>query len=295
MPQIPKMSTKKRLNGRPKRLPRFSWPMRIFLGLFVFCMVFRSLAALSDYPDWLDKLKMRRFPKPLPTWTEIENEEAAKTRQRASEACTSFCEYWKPWPDEKTSERIESWSDGGKFIVAWLGSRMELLENTLGLRQEWTMFSPSIATSRTMSRARLEYEDGSLQVVRLASDPAEPTNFTHSFSTYRKMSYETTILDDSGMRQGYCNYLRHRFAENESGSPLRAIYIYEIKYRCPAPGEDAWSVWNTQAGPPEWQKKGPSYAFDERTGELRKLSDDERLRIEERLTLTDGNLQTATD
>ena len=52
----------------PKARPRFGWPLRIFLALLVFDIVFHSLAAIFPYRDWLERKELRRFPKRLPTW-----------------------------------------------------------------------------------------------------------------------------------------------------------------------------------------------------------------------------------
>ena len=51
----------------PAPLPRFRWPMRIFLSVVLFDMVFRCFAILYPWDDWASDLKMTSLPRRLPT------------------------------------------------------------------------------------------------------------------------------------------------------------------------------------------------------------------------------------
>src|SRR5262249_18284207 len=59
--------------------PRFSWPMRFFLGFLLFDMAFRGFAVLAPTKDWCEDLEIRQFPEALPT-----AEERSKLAQKTS-------------------------------------------------------------------------------------------------------------------------------------------------------------------------------------------------------------------
>jgi hypothetical protein len=271
--------------------PRFRWPMRIFLSFLIFDMVFHSLAVLTPYRDWLrDDFKLDRLPKRLPTLEEIgklEEETGPAQPSSVSESILdsfdSVWEFLKPWPDRETRKKLTTWDNKGKFVLCWLTSRLDFLENVVGIPQRWTMFSPNAHKGATVARIRLQFEDGSLKDVRLHADPEDLTHYSHWFEE-KILDYELKVHHDYDSRLGYCNYLKHQFKQNQRGSPLEKIYIYKIKYRYPDPDEDAAAVLCAQNGPPNWDRAGPDFVYDVASDRLRTLENEkERKRIQQSL------------
>jgi len=281
--------------------PRFGWPMRIFLSALIFDMVFHSLAALSDYRDWMEssgdfqtkKWKMERFPERLPTVQEMAElgettgpKNPSPVTDRIFQSIDSAWDYFKPWPSREVRHNLDNWEDTGMYVLSWLTSRLDFFESLANTPQRWTMFSPNASRGATVARMRLVFEDGSQQIVRLAADPEDLTDYSHWFQE-KVLDYELRVAGkDWDSRFGYCNYLRHRFEINAKGSPLAKIYIYEIHYNYPNPDDDARQVLAAQNGPPGWDRDGPKHEYDVAGRKLRKLADDERKTVQKRLTPT---------
>jgi hypothetical protein len=271
--------------------PRFSWPLRLFLSALIFHMVFHSLAAFTAYRDWLDEWHLERFPKRLPTVQEIADlgasaggENPAPIAERCFESLDSIWQYFKPWPSQEFRRKLETWEDKGMYLLSWLASRLDFFESLAGVPQRWTMFSPNAYKGATVARIRLLFQDGSQQVVRLTADPEDLTRYSHWFEE-KVLDYELKVAGgDWDSRFGFCNYLSHRHRANARASPLAKIYIYEIRYRYPDPGEDPHAVLAAQNGPPGWDQNGPDHVYDVAGRELRRLTDEpERKALQKRL------------
>jgi hypothetical protein len=278
--------------------PRFSWPMRIFLSLLLFDIVFHSFAALTPYRDWIDgkshrewsnEMGLKLFPKPLPSWAEID-ELAAQARsghsapvvERVLESCDSVWDYFKPWPPAKTGRKAQSWQEMGKYAFCWVASRLNFLEHLTGVHQGWTMFSPSVSTGARVARMRLQFANGSVQEVRLTADPADLTSYSHWFEE-KLLDTQLPVIRDYDARIGYCNFLAHRHRTSAQGSPLQTIYVYQVRYRYPDPDEEADQVLRDQNGPPGWDRDGPFFVYDVASRTGRKLPERERRQVQEHL------------
>src|SRR5262245_17695368 len=91
--------------------PRFIWPMRIFLFVFVFNMVFRNFSALVPWQSWVNELEMRDLPVRLPTQAEINHnaaEDPAQISEDVMESLDSAWEFWRPWPGPRTRPHLGS-------------------------------------------------------------------------------------------------------------------------------------------------------------------------------------------
>lgn len=256
--------------------------MRFFLGFLLLDMIFHSLFALTPYRDWIKELGMERFPKRLPTAKEIQElaDEASEENpnpvtDRVMETMDSVWLYFQPWPQKKTREKIRSWEDVGKYVIAWPVSRLDLFETIVGIDQRWSMFSPNTSKRTVLARSRLVYGDGSTKDIRLLADPPDLTKYSHWFEE-KILDYELRIDNDVDSRFGYCNFLKHKYKTNIGGSPLQTIYIYKIEYRYPHPDEDAYEVLKSQNGPPSWDKIGPIFEYDVSKNQLWTLDDEER-------------------
>lgn len=269
--------------------PRFSWPMRLFLGFLLFDMVFHSFTALTPYEEWLKEFGMERFPRRLPTRAEIRELAAdagpnnpTPVADRVCDSLDAVWDYFKPWPAQRVRHQITDWRQAGKYAVCWLTSRLEFFEAIVGIDQAWRMFSPNASDRATVSRIRLLFADGTRRDVRLICDPEDLTCYSHWFQE-KLLDCVLPLPDDPDARIGYCNYLRHRFPTNGAGSPLEAIYFYTITYYFPAPEEDACEVLRSQSGPPDWDKGGPDYVYDLSTGEMRGVPEEEKAALARQL------------
>jgi len=269
--------------------PRFSWPVQLLVSFLVFDIVFHSVASLSGYRDWMEKKDLPNFPRRLPTNYEIQNpDEEDPAGDRALRALDSVWDYLRPWPDKSARGKLEGPWDYAAFELAWVASRLDLFENMVGAPQRWTMFSPNASRGCWVARFRLVFADETTEVVRITGDPEDLTNYTHWFEE-KILDAELKVSHDYDSRLGYCSYLAHKHAKNAAGSPLQMIYIYKVGYDYPNPGDDIAAVFSAQTGPPNWDRGGPKWSYDPVTtrddphGQLRKLKDDERLRVRDRL------------
>ena len=251
--------------------PRFGWPMRLFLGVLLFDIVFRSLSVLFPWTDWARELDMRFLPSRLPTRAELAELSARDTPEEPNpggeevmQALGSAWRFWRPWPGEESRRRIRTAGDGGKFAFCWLCSRLEFVENVCGINEEWPMFSPNVSRRKWVPRARLVFADGSELVVRPAADPGDPTRYSH-WNQEKVLDYELKVREGADHADdcfGWCNLLAHRHPRNEAGSPLVRVVCFQVRYDFPPPGADARAFLAAQAGPPPEQVYPDFYEYD---------------------------------
>jgi hypothetical protein len=273
---------------RPKP-PRFSWPMRLFLGFLVFDIAFHSLAALTPYRVWMEEMGLKRFPKRLPTWEEISqlSEPAGEGKPdplvgRVLDSFDSVWAHFKPWPSKELFGKLSSWDDRGMYALSWIASRLDFYESVVGAPQRWTMFSPSVAQSVTVPRLRLLFQDGTTQVIRMGADPEDLTRYSRWLQE-KILDCESDLFSDYDARVGYCHYLTCKHPTNAAGSPLTKILIYKVRYHYPEPGEDPMEVLRPQNGPPDWDRNGPHWVYEVSTRRARRLEEEERLALQGQL------------
>lgn len=268
--------------GPPTPAPRFSWPMRIFLSFLLFDIIFHSFVCLIPYREWMEEKDMPRFPERLPTWQEVQETEEDAVTERFLQTLDSTWDYFRPWPGKKTRAKMEGWQDHSMYVLSWITSRLDFFEHLAGVPQRWTMFSPNASREATVGRFRLEYSDGTTQVVRLTADPEDLTHYSHWWEE-KVLDAELKVAHDYDSRLGYCNYLAHQHRRNRAGAALEKIHIYKITYRYPRPDEDVFEVFKAQSGPPSWDRDGPHYSYEADSGKIRKLKDHERKQTQARL------------
>ena len=269
----------------PSPPPRFSWPKRFLLAFLLFDIVGQSVLALVNYGPWMDEKGMGRFPRPLTSlkeWSELAHEDGPALSERIWDTCDSLWDYAKPWPNKAVREQFCSWSDWGMYGVAWLGSRLAMVNNVIGIRQHWTMFSPTVAKGIGLPRARLLYADDTSRVVRSVLDPEDLTHFWR-WLNQRRCDSEKYLFDDELWRIGYYSFLRHQYPAADSGAPLAKILLYRVHYDFPAPDEDAAEVLRRQNGPPQWDAPGPFYVFEIAEDRERYLAPEERSALQKTL------------
>jgi hypothetical protein len=264
--------------------PRFSWPMRIFLFLLLFDIVFRSFSVLIPWEEWAKELKMRTMPVRLAT--AAERQRLAKSASPDNpdpvtkdtlEALQSLRTFLTPWPDEETGENITTWTDAGKFTVVWLSSRLDFVENLIGFNEEWPMFSPNVGRHKSLARARLIYEDESERIIRNHGDPVDLNAYAH-WNEEKVLDHELKVRAKGAEDEcfGYCNMLAHRYPRNNNGSSLVRIRLFEVDYTLPPPGVDyrQWYLEQMRLTPDypgdspgpdldtKWQTNKSFYEFD---------------------------------
>lgn len=258
--------------GATQHPTRFGWGMRLFLTLFLFDMVVRSLSVSWPWPDWLEKLEMQRLPRPLPTQAEVR----AHLRGEVEPNCPTLGEeillsmdsvwhFFQPWPDAATRPRLTGKRELGRWMLAWLASRLEFCENVVGINQEWPMFSPSVSKEKRVARARLTFSDGSQYTVRGHCDPPDLTRYSHWFQE-KILDYELKIQEGAGFQAqdnlGYCNLLAHRYPRNEQQASLRSVSLFMVRYQLPPPRANASDWLRAQSGPPADQVLADFYLYD---------------------------------
>jgi hypothetical protein len=251
---------------------RFGWGMRLFLAVLLFDMIFRSFSVMWPWGDWAKDLDMQTMPRRLPTRAELAElplessvDNPAPLQEEVMLTLDSVWVYFKPWPEPQTRARLHTWNDSGRWALAWMTTRLEFIENVIGINEEWPMFSPSVGRRKWLARARLVYADGSEEIVRGKCDPEDLTNYSHWWEE-KVLDHELKVREggESKARDsfGYCNLLSHRYSRNASGSELRRIYLYLVRYDLPPPGVDARQWLKEQTGPPSEQQYQPFYSFD---------------------------------
>lgn len=218
----------------------FGWPMRLFLGVMVFWMAFRSLVGLVNTDKWASELNIEESPTvglPAPTGPDAPPDEERAERLMA--AFDSAWDFFRPWPGPASRAKIHSASDSGRFMIVWLSTRLGFLEHLAGTNQGWDMFCPDVSTQRTLTRARLIYADGSERIVRGPGDPQSLTHFGQRFNYLDLRLAQAAGKGYSRSCLGYCNLLRHRHPRNAAGSPLARIRLYQATIVFPPPGVSA--------------------------------------------------------
>jgi hypothetical protein len=264
--------------------PRFSWPMRIFLGIILFDMIFHSFAALIPYKKWCEEYGMDTMPRGLPDPEEkeelrraTENANHDLLTERIMSSFDSLWEFWRPWPGAETRKKMVHLGDVGKVSIAWTATRLDFLEHLVRIRQTWSMFAPNVADDHDIVRARLVYADGSTTTIRSVGDPLNLLHY-ESFRFLGEKPLQATLRlnKDPEARLGFCNLLSHRHARNEAGSPLKTIYLMFVNYKYPEPGKDVRAALAVQQVPLGQEKIPPFFEYDVSTRKGRKIQESDR-------------------
>ena len=136
------------------------------------------------------------------------------------------------------AETRKTWDVRGKYVFAWLASRLDIVENICGINEEWPMFSPNAGRGDRVARARLQYADGTDRLIRQRSEPADLTHFSR-WNEEKILDHETKVKWSRREDEcwAYCNLLSYRYPENENRSPLRRILLYSVFIDYPKPGD----------------------------------------------------------
>src|SRR4051794_5677794 len=101
---------------------RFSWRMRLFLGVMLFFIVYRPLCILFPWHTWADQLEMQTWPRRLPTPSEraklaaqASEERPFPVTDRVLETLDSLRDFFTPWPSPDTRKEIRAARDYASF------------------------------------------------------------------------------------------------------------------------------------------------------------------------------------
>lgn len=244
--------------------PRFSWPMRIFLSALLFEIIFRSSVASGDYERWNEDVRVAAFPQPLP---------ARSGRVESRSAAPPLGSFFDPRPSPESRACIDGPFDAGKYILCWMNSRLEFLENLVHAQQGWPMFAPDVGRADPVVRVRLLFDNGEMQVHRTLAEPDDLTHYsTARFLTRRETKYLSYLFGDEDARRGFCNVWSNRHRLSPQGARLIRIELLRIVCIYPKPGSDARQLLQGQQVPLGMEESQPFYAFDvlTQTGELLK-------------------------
>jgi hypothetical protein len=168
------------------------------------------------------------------------SEGGERLRKDLSKSFTSIGEYFNPWPNKELRDtKLTTWNARGKYVLAWLASRLDIVENICGINEEWPMFSPNASPGVYLARARLQYADGTECLIRQHAEPADLTRFSH-WNQEKILDHETKVRWSDTREDecwGWCNLLSYRHAVNEHGSPLKRILLYRVFIDYPPPGD----------------------------------------------------------
>ena len=207
----------------------FSWPLRVFLTLFVGNMLVGSFLSLTPAQDeWFDEFDMATAPE-------------ASLADDPSRVAQAVLAYLDPTQATNGDQHAERKRRPLESSVTWLATRLEFFEGLAGIDQGWPMFSPDVATESEQPRFELLYADGEQRTVRVPTDPRDPTKFFRLFAE-KPLQLADSLLDDVSVRRGYAAWLARTFAFSRGGAPVVEVVLRRVDYEFPAPGSTR-QVW----------------------------------------------------
>ncbi len=255
----------------------YRWTLRVFISVSVASIVLRSAFNVGmHHMPWLEELEMHTVPSALPSRTEraeIAAHRSAKypsLGQRLLATSASVWRFAQPWPSTRTSSHLHDQASWLKYVAVWSHTRLEFLGRLIGVEERWTMYSPSVGTSRRVVRAVLHFEDHSRIEVRSLAEPEDLTTFVRPFAQ-RRLQHDINIANLDDVRLGWARSLASIHRQNQHGSPLAAIALHTVKHTLAPPNVDSLAFWSKEnlqpiAGPPFWR-------YDPETGEGTLASD----------------------
>lgn len=222
---------------------RFSWPMRIFLLLFLFDMFARDVLTLTPCDGWQEEFDVATYPQALPTVAECGqlmdgSDGGQRLAGRFGECLQSAARHLTPWPTAAERERIDSPAAAGRYAGAWIAARCRFVGKVVGIDHGWPMFSPSVARTDTVARMKLIYADGTSEVYHSWCDPPDLTHYSRWWHK-RPLHVAARLHSHETARLGFSNWLVHHRGANDAGSPLVRIDYYKIEFEYTPPDADA--------------------------------------------------------
>jgi hypothetical protein len=231
---------------------RYSWPLRLFIAASAIAIVARSVFNIGmHHMPWRADLEMHTVPLPLPSQTErlqIAAGESPRFRSiggRWLASAGSVFRFFQLWPNARTAAHLEHASDWLRYAAVWGHTRLEFLGRIVGVDERWTMYSPSVGTSRKVVRARLHFGDGSTLEVRSLAEPSDLSGFWRSFDQ-RRLQHDVNLGNLEEVRLGWSRWLARSHSTNAEGAPLVRIDLHFVKHPLAPPDEDARTFWRRE-------------------------------------------------
>jgi hypothetical protein len=210
---------------------------RVVRGVIVLAIVAFHLVVLAirNPLDLWDK-EIREELRELPRWG------------GAAAADPDRPEPYSYWGDEKFKER---YLKADRFTWKFT--------NTVGLEQRWTMFSPPMARKGDFLAVRLEFTDGSQEMIRSDNEPTDPTSYLRvggwqirKLEDYLAWPSESALSDakEKKLWEGYARHVIKKWRDARPNDPRTLSLVVFVRRRLyfPEPGQTHKDV------PPPYEK-----------------------------------------
>lgn len=245
---------------------RYPWPLRLFIATSVIGIVARSAFNIGmHHMPWRVQLEMHTVPLPLPSRAEraqITAGDSPRYRSLAERwvaSASSVLRFFQPWPTARTAAHLEHTGDWLRYVAVWSHTRLEFLGRIVGVDERWTMYSPSVGTSRKVVRAVLHFHDGATVELRCLAEPQDLSRFLRPFAQ-RRLQHDVNLGNLAEVRLGWSRWLARTHAVNVGGSPLTRIELHFVKHALAPPSEDARAFWSRENARPIVEP--PFFRFD---------------------------------
>lgn len=233
-------------------VPQYAWPLRLFIMASVIAIIARSAFNIGmHHMPWRTELEMHTVPLPLPSPTErMQIAAGESTRYRSIgdrwlASAGSVFRFFKPWPSPRTAAHLEHAGDWLRYAAVWSHTRLEFLGRIVGVDERWTMYSPSVGTSRKVVRARLHFSDNSTLEVRSLAEPSDLGDFWRPFDQ-RRLQHDVNLANLDELRLGWSRWLARSHSTNTEGAPLLRVDLHLVKHPLAPPNEDARAFWRRE-------------------------------------------------
>lgn len=228
---------------------RYRWATRLFITVSATSIVLRSAFNIGmHHMPWLEELEMYTVPLALPS--RAERREIAEGHSskyvslgaRLLATGASLVRFVQPLPAPRTASHLDNLTSWLHYVAVWGHTRLEFLGRLIGVEERWTMYSPSVGTSRGVVRGILHFRDGSRLEIRSLAEPADLTTFIRPFAQ-RRLQHDINISNLDEVRLGWARSLAKNNPHNEHGSPLTQIDLHMVQHDLAPPHVDRQEFW----------------------------------------------------
>lgn len=214
----------------------YAWGARWFIIASVFAIVVRSTLNIGmHHTPWLKELGMYTVPFPLPAKSErsdLAHGVSASHHSltaRLADSGASVLRFFLPWPNDETAARLTSYREWLAYAAVWTHTRLEFLGRIIGVDERWTMYSPSVGTSRKVVRARLHYEDGIIREVRSLAEPDDLATFVRP-PAQRRLQHDVNLTNIAALREAWALKLAKTYPRSAAGSRLLHVDLHWVRH-----------------------------------------------------------------
>jgi hypothetical protein len=164
------------------------------------------------------------------------------------------------WSDEiqtwaKEDERWEQWKPTYTGFDKWT----KAYNKFTGCEQGWSMFTPQLARTAPFLTVRIEFSDGTNEVIP-SLNAVDPQSFFRfggarlrklETSLYRRTPEKVANSDERPVYAAYVRWAVRRWQQQSPGDkrqPIR-VHLYKIRYLFPQPDEDPHHITEGETDP----------------------------------------------